>query len=232
MEAGPPPAATGDHLSAVIGANDLVNIAQQLLPGVRTTLLITLTVMPLAVLVAVVIALIRLESVPVLSRVVAFYVDTIRSTPLLFQLFFVFYILPFIGVFVGPWPAAVGTLVLHFGAYQSEIVRAGIRSVPQTNVEAARVLGMSRWLTYRRVIAPLASRVILPPMGNSLLELLKATVIVSLVSLPDLMFVGNVVIGQTFKTPQVLALITVFFIGVGYPANRLLRVLERKVRLP
>jgi polar amino acid transport system permease protein len=209
-----------------------LDIAQQLLPGVRTTLLITVTVMPLAVLVAVAVAVTRLQSVPVLSRGLAFYVDTIRSTPLLFQLFFVFYILPFVGILVGPWPAAIGTLVLHFGAYQSEIVRAGIRSVPQTNIEAARVLGMSKPLTYRRVIAPLAGRVILPPMGNSLLELLKATVVVSLVSLPDVMFTGNVVIGQTFKAPEVLALITIFFVGVGYPANRLLRLLERRVRLP
>ena len=188
--------------------------------------------MPLAVIVAVVVAVVRLQSVPVLGRALAFYVDTIRSTPLLFQLFFVFYILPFVGILVGPWPAAVGMLVLHFGAYQSEIVRAGIRSVPQTNIEAATVLGMSKTLTYRRVIAPLAGRVILPPMGNSLLELLKATVVVSLVSLPDVMFIGNVVIGQTFKAPEVLGLITLFFIGVGYPANRLLRMVERKVQLP
>lgn len=209
-----------------------MDLAQQLLPGIRTTLLITVLVMPLAVIVAVVVAVVRLQSVPVLGRALAFYVDTIRSTPLLFQLFFVFYILPFVGILVGPWPAAVGMLVLHFGAYQSEIVRAGIRSVPQTNIEAATVLGMSRTLTYRRVIAPLAGRVILPPMGNSLLELLKATVVVSLVSLPDVMFIGNVVIGQTFKAPEVLGLITLFFIGVGYPANRLLRMVERKVRLP
>ena len=210
----------------------LLDLAQQLLPGVRTTLLITVLVMPLAVLVAVVVAVVRLQAVPMLGRVFTIYVDTIRSTPLLFQLFFVFYILPFVGILVGPWPAAVGTLVLHFGAYQSEIVRAGIRSVPRTNIEAARVLGMSKALTYRRVIAPLAGRVILPPMGNSLLELLKATVVVSLVSLPDVMFVGNVVIGHTFQAPEVLGLITLFFIGVGYPANRLLRMVERRVQLP
>lgn len=205
---------------------------QQLAPGALTSFALTVLIFPAAAGVAVVIALARIWHVPLLAPVSRALVEFIRSTPLLLQLFFVFFALPFVGIKLDPWPTALLTLTVHFGAYQSEIVRAAILSVPVGLLEASRVLGMSAFTTMTRVIAPLALRVAIPPMANSLIELFKATAVVSLVAVHEIVFDGQVLANRTFDTLPIFLLITLFYVGVGYPAARIIRTLEKRVALP
>ena len=206
--------------------SDLLDYARQLVPGALTTIALTLVIYPLAAGVAVVIAMLRVWRVPVFATLATGLVEFIRSTPALLQLFFVYFALPFVGITLDSWPTAILTLTVHFGAYQSEIVRAAIFSVPVGLLEAAEVLGMPRVTRLRRVTAPLAIRLAIPPMANSLIELFKATVIVSLVAVHEVFFVAQVLANRTFDTVPIFLLLTVFFVGVGYPAARFVRSLE------
>jgi polar amino acid transport system permease protein len=210
----------------------VLEMARLLIPGAVVTLLLTLVVMPLSLLPAFAAALIRVRRIPVLAQIATAYVELFRSTPLLLQLFFAFYALPFVGVTFAAVPTAVVVLTLHFGAYESEIVRSAMLAVPPSLTEAAKALGMSGPLTWRRVTIPLAMRIMFPPMGNSLLELLKATALVSLIGVHDIVYVGTSTGAQTFQTTLAFGLITLFYFGVGYPMTRVLRRLERRVAVP
>jgi His/Glu/Gln/Arg/opine family amino acid ABC transporter permease subunit len=215
-----------------IGKLSVPEMAQQLVPGAVTTLLLTAAVMPLSLLPAFGAALVRIRRLPIVSQVATFYVEFFRSTPLLLQLFFAFYALPFVGLSFAAVPTAVVVLTLHFGAYESEIVRAAMLAVSPGLTEAAQALGMSQALTWRRVVVPLALRIMFPPMGNSLLELLKATALVSLIGVHDIVYVGSSTGAQTFQTTLAFGLIAAFYLVVGYPTSRVLKRLERKVAVP
>ena len=210
----------------------LLEIIERLLPGAWMTILLTLVTFPIAFVCATAIALVRVYRVPVLAQLAAAFVEIVRSIPLLLVLFTLFFALPFVGIQLDSVTAAIIGLTINFAAYQAEIVRAGILSVPTGYVDAAHVLGMNRRLRLARVVAPLAFRVVLPPMGNSVIELFKATSVVSLVAVQEIVFVGNDLAIRTLESLTIFALISLFYIGVGYPSTRLIAWLERKVSLP
>ena len=218
----------------------LVQIALGLLPAAKNTFLLTVVCYPLAVSVAAVMAGLRLARIPVVSGLVAGVVDFLRITPLLLQLLFVFYALPLVGIKLDSWPAAIATLAIHIGAYQSEIVRASYLSVPRGLSEAARVLGMSDRLRVWRIVLPLALRVAIPPTATTLLDTFRSTAVVSIVAVPDILYKAqeivqiNLALGTPggLLTSPVYFVVMLFFIGVGYPGARLIRRLERVVALP
>ena len=218
----------------------LVQIALGLLPAAKNTFLLTVVCYPLAVSVAAVMAGLRLARIPVVSGAVAGLVDFLRITPLLLQLLFVFYALPLVGIKLDSWPAAIATLAIHIGAYQSEIVRASYLSVPRGLSEAARVLGMSDRLRVWRIVLPLALRVAIPPTATTLLDTFRSTAVVSIVAVPDILYKAqeivqiNLALGTPggLLTSPVYFVVMLFFIGVGYPGARLIRRLERVVALP
>jgi His/Glu/Gln/Arg/opine family amino acid ABC transporter permease subunit len=210
----------------------LIELIQRMTPGAITTIELTLVVFPISVVAATVIALIRVYRIPVLAQLAAAFVEIVRSTPLLLLLFFAYFALPFLGIYLDSLPTAIAGLSINFAAYMAEIIRAGILSVPVGYVDAGRVLGMDRRLMMVRVLAPLAFRVVLPPMANSLIELFKATAVVSLVAVHEIAFIGSDLSVRTFQSVEIYILVSLFYIGVGYPSTRLMRWLERKVRLP
>lgn len=219
----------------------LAAIALSLLPAAKNTLILTVVCYPLAVSVASVFATLRLARIPVLSQVVAIVVDLLRITPLLLQLLFVYYGLPLVGVRLDAWPSAAATLAVHIGAYQSEIIRSAYLSVPKGLSEAARVLGMSNRIRVWRIVMPIALRVAIPPTASTLLDTFRSTAVVSLLGVDDVLFRAQTVISSALAlgtggggliTTPVYLLVMAFFVGVGYPAARLLRLFERRVALP
>ena len=211
----------------------LIDVAIFMAPAALTTLLVAVIAFPLALSFAVVITVPRIVRVPVISYCADFYVDFIRTTPLLLHLFFVFYALPFVGIRLDPLPAGVLTIGLHVAAYQSEILKAAYHAVPVGVIEAAHVLGMSRRVRLVRVVIPLALRIALPGLANSMIEILLDTVVLSVVTVVEIFYSRTLYFYQFYSGRlEGLFIITIFFVAVGVPMGRLVRRLERRVSLP
>ena len=146
-----------------------------LLPGLMVTIPLTVLAFSLAMVIAVAAALVQFARVPVLTQLCRFYIWVFRGTPLLVQLFVVFFGMPRIGITIEPFPAAVIVFSLNEGAYCAEIVRAALESVPAGQLEAGYCAGMSYLQTMRRIILPQAMRTAFPSLSNSLIAMVKDT---------------------------------------------------------
>ena len=143
--------------------------------AVLGTIPLTLASFALGLAIALVVALMRLSRVRVAAAVARAYVSVIRGTPLLVQLFVIFYGLPSVGLTISPWPSAIIAFSMNVGGYAAEVIRAAILSVPKGQWEAAHMVGMSRGLALRRIILPQAARVSVPPLSNTFISLVKDT---------------------------------------------------------
>ena len=148
------------------------------------------------------VALMRLSHSKVLRSISWFYVSVIRGTPLLVQLFFIFYALPNLGLLIDPWPSAVLAFSLNVGGYVAEVIRAAILSVPRGQWEAGYTIGYSDTQTLWRVILPQAARVSVPPLSNTFISLVKDTSLASVVLVTELFRVARQI--ATFTSEFVL----------------------------
>lgn len=169
----------------------LIDIAQSsLLPllegAILYTIPLTLSTFTLGLLLAVLTALARISGIQVLQIIARIYVSAIRGTPLLVQLFIIFYGLPTIGVIIDPFPSAIIGFSLNIGAYASEIIRAAILSIPKGQWEAAYSIGMSYSQAMRRIVLPQAARVSVPPLSNTFISLVKDTSLASLILVTEM----------------------------------------------
>ena len=160
---------------------------QPLLEGALVyTLPLSLIAFVVGLILAVLTALARISTVKPFQWIARFYVSAIRGTPLLVQLFILFYGLPSVGVIIDPFPAAVIGFSLNVGAYASEVIRAAILSIPKGQWEAGHMIGMSYSQTLRRVILPQATRVSIPPLSNTFISLVKDTSLASLILVTEM----------------------------------------------
>jgi len=150
------------------------------------TIPLALASFALGLLIAIGIALMRLSRIRVVSAIARVYVSIIRGTPLLVQLFVIFFGLPAIGIKIDPWPSAIAAFALNVGGYAAEVIRAAILSVPKGQWEAGHTIGMSRAQTLRRIILPQAARVSVPPLSNTFISLVKDTSLASLILVTEL----------------------------------------------
>ncbi|KZF11891.1 amino acid ABC transporter permease [Rhodococcus sp. EPR-157] len=144
------------------------------------------------------VALARISSNTVLAGLARFYVSIIRGTPLLLQLFIVFYALPQFGVVIDPFPAAVIAFSLNVGGYAAEVIRAAILSVPKGQWEASQTIGMGYRTTLQRIILPQALRTAVPPLSNTLISLVKDTSLASTILVTELLRVAQLAAAPTF----------------------------------
>jgi cystine transport system permease protein len=156
------------------------------LGGLTGTIPLALISFALGLAIALLMALMRLSANRVLSFVARFYISVIRGTPLLVQLFVIFYGMPSVGITINPWPSAIIALSLNVGGYAAEVIRAAILSVPKGQWEAGYTIGMSRTTALRRLILPQAARVAVPPLSNTFISLVKDTSLTSLVLVTEL----------------------------------------------
>lgn len=154
--------------------------------GLRGTIPLALASFAVGLVIALGVALLRLSSNPVLSNAARFYVSVIRGTPLLVQLFVIFYGLGSVGVIVDPWPAAIIAFSLNVGGYAAEVIRAAILSVPKGQWEAGHTVGFSHTKTLTRIVLPQAARVSVPPLSNTFISLVKDTSLASLILVTEL----------------------------------------------
>jgi len=160
---------------------------------------------------ALVVALMRLSKVGPVSALARAYVSVIRGTPLLLQLFIVFYGLPSFGLTIDPFPSAVIALTLNVAAYASEVVRASILAVPRGQWEAASSIGMDHRTTLRRVVLPQASRVAVPPLSNTLISLVKDTSLASTILVTELLRKAQEIAAPTFQFFTLYAVAAIYY---------------------
>jgi len=157
-----------------------------LLLSAATTVVLSVASMPLAIAAGLLIAVGRLYGPGWVARPLGVYVEVIRGTPLMLQLFVLYYVLPEWGLRLGPWEAGIAGLAMNYAAYEAEIYRAGLQAIPRGQMEAALALGMSRRLALRRVIVPQAVRIVIPPVTSDFIALFKDTSVCSVLTLTEL----------------------------------------------
>jgi His/Glu/Gln/Arg/opine family amino acid ABC transporter permease subunit len=156
------------------------------------------------------------------------YVEVLRGTPALLQIFVIYFGLASYGVRLEPLPAAAITLSVLGGAYVTEVIRAGIEAVDRGQVEAAASLGMSRAAIMRRIILPQAAVMMLPPFTNYLISLIKDTSLALTISVPEIMYRAYDVASQTFRSMDVYVIAGIIYLAICFPLSRLARRLERR----
>lgn len=205
-----------------------MEIIPRILPGVWVTIEILLAASCLSLIIAFFAGLGRVSRFSFVRRLTAVYVELFRGTSLLVQMFWIFFALPAFGIQLSPFFAGVVALGLNYGAYGSEIVRGAIIAVPKGQTEASIALNMTRWQRMRLVILPQAIRMMLPGFGNTLIELLKGTSLVSLITLADLTYKGlsiqNTNISYTFP---VFFVLLIFYFLIALPLIIGVRKLEK-----
>ena len=186
----------------------LFDIFLLMLDGTQITLEIFFVTLLLSLPLGMMAALGRLSSLKIISRIVEFYIWIMRGTPLMLQLLFVYFALPMIGIRLPDIAAALLAFTLNYAAYFAEIFRAGIQAVPKGQYEAAKTLGMSYPQTMRRIILPQVIRIVLPPVSNETINLVKDTSLVYILAMNDLLRVARTIVQREFDmTPFLFAAI-------------------------
>jgi cystine transport system permease protein len=208
-----------------------LELARQALPvlikGTGYTVFFALSTMVLGLLLGFVVALVRIARVPLLAPLLAFYVSVMRGTPLLVQIFVIYYGLPSVGIEFEPVTAGVLSLTLNVAAYLSESLRGAIAGVERGQWDAAQSLGLNWWQAMRHVIAPQALRLAVPSLANSLISLIKDTSLVSVITVSELMMATKDVIAQTFQ-PLPLYLMAA---GIYWMMSALFEQVQKRLEL-
>ena len=165
-----------------------------------------------------------------LTLVVREILEFIRSTPLVLQIFFIFYVGPEIGITLSPWVAGMTAIGLHYSAYLSEVYRAGIEAVPKGQWEACRALNMTTRDTYLRIVLPQALPHAIPGMGNYLVGIFKDTPMLSVIGVTELMQTANSIGSETYRFLEPYTLVGVIFLALSLPTASLVRRLELRLR--
>ena len=189
----------------------LDNLWPLLKAAVTVTIPLTLISFVLGLVVALVVALMRLSPVRAVSGAARAYVSVIRGTPLLLQLFIIFYGLPALGVTFNPFPAAVIAFTLNVGGYAAEVIRSAILAVPKGQWEAASTVGMDYVTTLRRVVLPQATRTAIPPLSNTLISLVKDTSLASTIQVTELLRVAQEAAAPTYQFFAMYSVAAVYY---------------------
>ncbi len=201
-----------------------------LLKGAGITLCLSVVSMALAIVLGLLIALIRIYGPAPAGTAAAAYVEIYRGTPLLIQLFIIYYGLPNIGITLSPVVAAIIGLGMNYAAYEAEVYRAGIEAVPRGQMEAALSLGMPAALALRRVVFPQAFRISLPAVTNDFIALFKDSSIVSVIAMVELTKTYSILAATTLRYFELGLVVAVLYFGMSYPLSMLARKLERKLK--
>ena len=206
-------------------------LAPPLLQGLAVTLEIMAGAVVLAVPLALAAGIGRLSPLRPLRWIAAVYVEVFRGTSALVQLFWFYFVLPLFGVQLPAMLVGIVVLALNAGAYGAEVVRGAIRAVPPGQREAGIALNLTRGQIMRRIVVPQAIPAMLPPAGNLLIELLKNTALVSLITITDLTFRGQLLRSETLRTTEIFTLMLLMYFAVALLITGGVRLLERKVRV-
>jgi len=198
-----------------------------LLDGLLTTIILSVATMIGGLIIGIAGAAARVYGGPLLRSCAAAYVEIIRNTPLLVQLFLIFFGLPALGLRLEAIPAAIIALVINLGAYTTEIVRAGLESIPRAQVEAGESLGLSGWQVFRYIVLFPALKAMYPALASQFVLLMLATSIVSQISVPDLFHAGSIIQSRTFRDFEVYAVVGGLYLALAFIFRGLFALIYR-----
>lgn len=209
--------------------------------GAKNTVLLAIFTVALGVVLGVFLALMRISKNKILNFISATYVEVVRGTPLLVQIYIIYYGLPIIGIdfpsisFLGSqgeeFVAGIIALSINSGAYVAEIIRAGIQAVDKGQMEAARSLGMPYSSAMRYIVIPQAFKNILPALGNEFIVIIKESSIVSVIGIHELMYNANTVRGNTFIPLEPLVVAAAIYFVLTFSLSKLLGIAERRMKV-
>ena len=209
------------------------DVVYQILPKMLLATLNTIMAAGIGYAIAVVVGMLFLvgQRTPykIINIIVREIVEFIRSTPLLIQLFFVYFVGPQFGIVLSAWVSAMITIGLHFGTYLSEVYRGALEGVPKSQLEACRALNFSTIYTYKRIIFPQAFPIAIPGMGNYLVGIFKDTPLLSTIGVAELFHAATAVGGYHYRYLEPYTMVGVIFLILSIPAAMGIRKLERSV---
>ncbi|MDA8216566.1 MAG: amino acid ABC transporter permease [Dehalococcoidales bacterium] len=208
----------------------LQSILPQLLAGAWITIQLTVYAIAAGVVLGLVLALLRISKSPLLSAPALAYIEFFRGTPLLVQIFMIYFGLGSLGVNIPDFFSGFLALSLNSAAYDAEIFRAGIQSISKGQMEASRSLGLSYTQSMAFVIIPQAFRFCLPPLGNEFIALLKDSSLVAIIGISDLMRVGREINGRTLRSIEVFGYVAIVYLLMTLPLSQLVNQIERRMK--
>lgn len=198
--------------------------------GAWITIQLTVFAIVAGVVLGLVLALLRLSKNPVLSAPTTAFIEFMRGTPLLAQIFMIYFGLGSVGINVPDFMSGLIALSLNSSAYNAEIFRAGIQSISKGQMEAARSLGLSHGQSMAYVVVPQAFRFCLPPLGNEFIALLKDSSLVAIIGISDLMRVGREINGRTLRSIEVFGYVSIIYLLMTLPLSQLVNAAERRMK--
>ncbi len=204
-----------------------------LVQGAKITLQFTVVSIFFGMILGLVFALGRMAKSKIIKFLAATYIDFFRGTPLLVQIFLIYFGLPQLFPFTLPdnyqYIAGAIAMSLNCGAYTAEIFRAGIQSIDYGQAEAARSLGMSHIQSMRYIILPQAFKVVVPPLGNEFITLLKDSSLLAIIAIEDLMYTGKIIAGRTFQALPIFMMVAVMYLSMTMVLSRLVNYTEKRL---
>src|SRR5919108_111312 len=195
----------------------------------RYTLWVTLLASALAAALGLVFAVIRGARVPVLAPLTSAFIEFVRSTPIPIQLFFLFYVMPSIGLTLSGFLIGVLTLGVHYACYYAEVYRAGIDAVPRGQWEACTALSMPTRYRWQHVVLPQAIRNVMPSLGNYVISMFKETPFLVLISVPEMVQEAISIGGRDFRYLETVTIAGLIFLAASYPSAVAMRKLEKRL---
>jgi polar amino acid transport system permease protein len=199
-----------------------------LLNGVALTIVVTIGSLLLSTVLGLVWAMMRVSGIKALSMLSASLINVIRGIPIIVLLFYLYFVMPDLGVTLTALQAAILGLGIAYSAYQAENFRAGIEAIDKGQIEAAQSIGMGWWLTMRRVVLPQAVRIVLPPYGNVMIMMLKDSSQASTITVAELALQGKLIASSTFKNTSVFTLVALMYLTMSIPLILLVRHFEKR----
>lgn len=209
----------------------VVRIGPQMMRAAITTLEVALLSMLVAAVLGLFVAAARRSRIRIVSRSAWAYTELLRSTPVLIQIYYVFFVLPNFGLTLSTFLVGILGLGVYYSTFTAEVYRAGLESVPAGQWEAAVALNMTTYRAMRSVILPQAIPVVIPPLGNYLIEMFKATPILATIGMHELLGQGQQMASDTFRYAEVYVWIGAIFLGLSYPSSLVIRWLEGRLSL-
>ncbi len=210
----------------------MVQAMPLLLTGAAVTVKITALSVFLGILIGLFVGIARISTYKIVHLAAAVYVDFLRGTPLLVQIFLVYFALPVLtGQRIDPFVAAIAACSINSSAYVAEIFRAGIQSIDAGQMEAGRSLGMTWTQTMRYIIVPQAARRVIPPLGNEFIALLKDSSLVSVIGFEELTRRGQLIIARTYASLEIWICVAIIYLVMTVSISRLVAWLERRYKI-
>jgi putative glutamine transport system permease protein len=200
-----------------------------ILTGYRTTILLTLVAIPPSLILGTMVGILRVVPSRPLRGAGAIYVEFFRNIPLLIVLFYFYHALPRAGLTLSAFDSALWAVAIYTAAFVAEVVRAGIQSIHKGQIEASRSLGLSYLQSMRFIILPQAFAVVVPPLGNLYIAMLKNTSLASTIAVAELVYQAEVLDSRTFRTFEVFIAIGILYLTLTLPLGALVNALERRV---